>query len=286
MSFESKSLASLVRCLVALLAVLSCVVCSLPWREAFFYPTVEQRVSESLAMLAENPVEPPDLDPERFRFALFGDPHVGKTDFHRLDRFREEIGARGIDFVCVVGDLTDNGIEPEVLLTRELFDSFGVPVYAVPGNHDLWSAGGWELFKDHFGPGNKSFRAGPVRVILFDTSCGTVGPTQFEWLEQELARPEAIKVIGAHYPLYTTEFAGISRLPSEAERYRLSALLRDAGAWGLVSGHIHGFELKESAGVRYFVCGAMRQKMSFGPPGYLLLTFESDSLSWEFVPLD
>lgn len=268
--------------LVAL--VLPAIGCDWSLREVFFHPTVEQRVRESLAM---TPPEPPPVNPDSFRFAMFGDPQVRKDRIHRLGRFREHVAERGIDFVCVLGDLTHDATEEQIQWMRAALDSLGVPVYAAPGNHDLYQTGAWDRFKEVFGPGCQSFRAGPVRIILFDTASGKIGPTQFRWLEEQLSLdPGEIKVLGTHFPLYDGTMPDLYRLTSDVERYRLSALLRDNGAWGLVSGHMHYFRAFEAAGVRFIICGSMAPKLDGGEPGYLLLTLAAGALSWQFVPLD
>jgi predicted phosphodiesterase len=271
---------------VPALACLCLLAAGCDWslRQSVLHPSVERRVKESLAMPGPRP---PDVDPAGFRFAIFGDPQVHADGVHRVGRLREEVRARGIDFVCVLGDLTHDGTADQLMLMRAALDSLGVPWYAVPGNHDLYQPDGWERFKELCGPGVKSFDAGGrVRIILFDTASGVIGPTQFRWLEAELARP-GIKVLGTHYPLYDGGAPVLYRLASEAERYRLSSLLRDRGAWGLVSGHIHGFRALAAAGVRYITCGAMApDPLDYGVPGFVLGTFAGDSLGWEFVPVD
>jgi len=186
----------------AALAALVLLAAGCDWslREVLSHPTVEQRVRESLAM---PPVEPPPVNPDSFRFAMFGDPQVRKDGIHRLGRFREHVVERGIDFVCVLGDLTHDATEEQIQWMRSALDSLGVPVYAAPGNHDLYQTGAWDRFKEVFGPGCQWFRAGRVRIILFDTAGGIIGPTQFRWLEEQLSlSADEIKVLGTHFPLF------------------------------------------------------------------------------------
>jgi len=270
----------------AALAALVLLAAGCDWslREVLSHPTVEQRVRESLAM---PPVEPPPVNPDSFRFAMFGDPQVRKDGIHRLGRFREHVVERGIDFVCVLGDLTHDATEEQIQWMRSALDSLGVPVYAAPGNHDLYQTGAWDRFKEVFGPGCQWFRAGRVRIILFDTAGGIIGPTQFRWLEEQLSlSADEIKVLGTHFPLFDGGMPDLYRLASEAERYRLASLLRDTGAWGLVSGHMHYFRAFESNGVRFITCGSMAPKLDGGEPGYLLLNYAAGELSWQFVVLD
>lgn len=270
-------------CLLASSFILLLIACKWSPREAFFHPPVERRVAESLAL---PPVEPPVVDPDSFRFAVFGDPQVHADGFHRLGRLRADIGPRRIDFVLVLGDLTHDATAAENALIRAALDSLDVPWYATVGNHDLYRSDGWTEFKRLYGAGCKSFLVGGrVRIILFDTASGVIGPTQFDWLVDQLALP-GVKVLGTHYPLYDGGEPVLYRLASEAERYSLSTILRDARAWGLFSGHIHAFRAAEAAGVRFITCGSMAPTLDYGEPGYVLCTFSGNSLRWEFVPVD
>src|SRR4051794_487052 len=40
------------------------------------------------------------------------------------------------DFCLIVGDLAEKGTKQELGTVRDVFKGLGVPVYAVPGNHD------------------------------------------------------------------------------------------------------------------------------------------------------
>lgn len=251
------------------------------------HPSVEERVTESLSGAIEPPA-PPVVQAEFFRFAMFGDPQLHADLVHRLGDFRADVGPEGIDFCCILGDLTHDATAEEVQAVKAALDSLGIPYYATVGNHDLYQADGWARFKQHFGPScNSLVVAGRVKLILLDSAEGRIGETQFDWLEQELREADGcIKVIGTHYPGYDGAAPSMYRLASATERYKLQHLLQVYRVYAYVAGHIHGWRHTLAGGVHHFIVGTMAPgELDYGRPGYLLLTFAGDSLSWEFVEL-
>ena len=71
--------------------------------------------------------------------------------------------------------------------------SLGVPVYHVPGNHDLWDAASASLYREIYGTTYWTFGYGSAQVIGLDTESNgsRLGPEHFEWLKQQLGRVPA-----------------------------------------------------------------------------------------------
>jgi hypothetical protein len=248
-------------------------------------PTVEQRVRENLSGQPPAP-GPVPVSPDSFRFAVFGDPQVGHDYVNNLGRFRQDVAARGIDFFCVLGDLTDDATADEVDSVKLDLDRVGIPCYVTIGNHDLLQADGWERFRENYGPSCfPVVIADRIKLIFLDTADGTLGPTQFDWLETELQDDRFIKIVATHYPLYDGGQPTMWRLASPAERVKLQGLLGKYGVYAWCAGHIHGWRHTVVDGVNHFICGTMAP----GAPdygsgkGYLLFTFAHDSLSWQRV---
>jgi predicted phosphodiesterase len=282
---SSRIVRLLVVVLPAGLFVCACDLGDLDLTRAFRHPSTERRVQESLAL----PVpDPPAVAPDSFSFALFGDLHVNLNAGleHRLGWLRDEVVDRGIGFVVVLGDLADQGLPDEFSAVRAALDSLDVPVYATVGNHDLYQADGWELFKDNFGPASYAVTvADRLKLILLDTAGGELGATQFDWLERELAdTTSGVKLVGTHYALFDGPTPIMWRLPSGAERYKFLSLMRDHGVFALVSGHLHGFRHTTVYGTEHFIVGTMGTgALDYGEPGYLLMTWARGTLSWQYV---
>ena len=250
-------------------------------------PTVEDRVKEDLGGTLQAP-NPFPFHNGTFRFAVFGDPQVHGDYKTALGRFKQEVAATGISFFCVLGDLTNDATPDEVDTIRLQLARVGIPFCATIGNHDLFQSDGWERFKENYGPSCYSVVVGVrVKLIFLDTADGTIGPTQFDWLEKELQDTAHVKVVLTHYPVFDGESPIMWRLVSDAERDKVQSLLERYHVYAWCAGHIHGLRHTLVDGVHHLTCGAMAPgKLDYGNPGYLLFTFAHDSLSWQFVELN
>ena len=248
-------------------------------------PTVEDRVRECLSDTVAAP-ESVAVNPDSFRFAVFGDPQIEHDYQTSLGRFKQEVTDRGIDFFCALGDLTNDATPDEVDSIKAQLDRVGILYYATIGNHDLFQADGWERFKENYGPScYPVVIADRIKLIFLDTADGTLGPTQSRWFESELQDSRFTKIVLTHYPVFDGEKPIMWRLASDAERVKVQSLLEKYGAYAWCAGHIHGLRHTQVGAVHHLTCGAMAQQLDYGNPGYLLFTFASDSLSWEFVEL-
>jgi 3',5'-cyclic AMP phosphodiesterase CpdA len=264
--------------------VLGMVSCDWDLTQVLLHSDVETRVRESLSDEIVPPA-PVTVDPDSFRFAVFSDIHNAQGRTNHLQRFAQDVAARGIDFFCVCGDLTHNGRADEFRQARAGFDSVGIPYYVTLGNHDLYQADGWQQFREQFGPSCYSVViAGRLRLIFLDTGIGRLGPTQFDWLEQELTRSaHETKIVLTHFAAYDGLVPGVYRLASGAERAKLQGLLARNSARALCSGHIHAWRHTQVDGVDHFITGTMTDHLDYGSPGYLLFTRRGDSLTWERI---
>jgi hypothetical protein len=250
-------------------------------------PTVEDRVRECLG--GEPPAPGPvAVNPDSFCFAVFGDPQIGNDYQSSLGRFKQEAAQRGIDFFCVLGDLTNDVTPDEVDSIKAQLDRVGIPYYATIGNHDLFQADGWQRFKEDYGPSCfPVVIADRIKLIFLDTADGTLGPTQFNWFETELRDSRFTKIVLTHYPVFDGEKPIMWRLASDAERVKVQSLLEKYGVYAWCAGHIHGLRHTLVDGVHHLTCGAMAPgNLDYGNPGYLLFTFAHGSLSWEFIELN
>ncbi len=174
--------------------------------------------------VAEKGVSVPEQLP--FQFAVIADPHCAEgprsgiealgNGVDKLLRCFETIAAlpesEQPDFALIVGDIHPDALAPHL-------DDFRCPVHVVAGNHEGSAESRGllrSLFPDDFGEeGTRdyySFVHKGVRFIgLCDAGMGGEHVGQFsselitpsgqcEWLEAELAMPEARKVVYAHIP--------------------------------------------------------------------------------------
>jgi 3',5'-cyclic AMP phosphodiesterase CpdA len=271
---------------VLTLAALLVSGCDLDIGQFFFHPTVEERMADNLSGQLQVPA-PVLVNPDSFRFAMFGDVHVQEDGTSLLEWFRDDAVPRGIDFFCVLGDLTDDATKEEQEIAKSQLDSVGRPYYCTLGNHDLYQAGGWEWFKTTFGPSCYTVVIGDrVKLLFLDSAEGMLGQEQFDWLETELGKSdELVKIVATHFPLYDGTKPIMFRMPSTEERAKLISLFTRYGVHSMVSGHLHGWRYTRINETNYFISAMPfgHGHMDYGNPGYVLFTWAHDSLGWERV---
>ena len=70
------------------------------------------------------------------QLAIFADIH---SDWESLRKAVLKVNNnKGVDFVLVLGDLTDLGSLENLYRSKEILDDLNVSYYAVSGNHDVW----------------------------------------------------------------------------------------------------------------------------------------------------
>ena len=167
-----------------------------------------------------------------FTFVQASDTHINEQNVERTRRLKAMVDSLKPAFVLITGDLIRDALRvPEAeargyydLLTRELA-AFTVPVYTVPGNHDIFGIErhlslvgrnnpvyGKRLHRTVRGPNYYSFTFGGVHFMGLDTVdyddlayYGHVDSVQVEWMKQDVAKlPAGMRVVTFnHIPLVT-----------------------------------------------------------------------------------
>lgn len=165
-----------------------------------------------------------------FTFVHASDTHISEESVPRIRRLKAMVDSLRPAFVLISGDLVGDALrvsEAEArgyydLFTRELA-SFTVPVYTVPGNHEIFAIErhrslvspshplyGKRFYRSVRGPNYYSFDYGGVHFLGFDTVdyddlqyYGHVDSLQLAWLARDVARlPQGMPVVTFnHIPL-------------------------------------------------------------------------------------
>lgn len=247
--------------------------------------------------------------------AQISDSHVltpGKLLAGRLDtgaafdRLVASLKAQPVqpDLVVFSGDLGEDAVPEEYEHVGASLRSLGLPVLAVPGNHDK-RAPMLAALPDMVRPidsGHLCLRedtAGAV-VIGLDTLVegaphGELCPDRLGWLETQLAESRGRDVlIFMHHPPITTGLQDMDRMGLLAGRKDLSGLVADHGrVRGIFCGHMHRPIMGQCGGapVRISPAGSLqiafdlRDGVPYGfsdePPQYMMhrLTGDGDLVS-------
>jgi Icc protein len=158
-------------------------------------------------------------------FLQISDSHVGFSKIANPDpvgTLKETIAKvkalpQQPDFIVHTGDVTHLATPAQLAQAQDLMTGFGLPVFFIPGEHDLVDGNDPRPFLARFGSksagsgGWYSFDAGGVHFValinvlqLGDRGQGTLGAEQLGWLKQDLAGHSASTpiVVLSHFPLW------------------------------------------------------------------------------------
>ena len=116
------------------------------------------------------------------KFAIISDSHQNYSDLREVIR---NINNSDAQFAVHTGDFTDFGSGDEYELFIEYIKELKIPLYVVPGNHDL-TAGGLKLYNRAFGQQNRSVVTDFGKLIFFNDNKLETKFTDFNFLTTEI----------------------------------------------------------------------------------------------------
>src|SRR4030095_15470041 len=175
---------------------------------------LDQALAEPLRRTAAKP----------FTFVQLSDSHIGFNKPPNADAratFREAIAkVKALpvqpDFIIHTGDVSQLSRDEEFDDAEQMLKATGLPVFFVPGEHDMLDEAGGKAFLNRFGKGSHgagwySFDHKGVHFVglvnvadLKPGGMGNLGAEQLKWLAADLAgRPSSTPiVVFAHIPLW------------------------------------------------------------------------------------
>lgn len=197
-----------------------------------------------------------------FSFVQVSDSHIGFAKDPNPDAratFGEAVAAiaalpRRPAFILHTGDVTQLSRPAEFDDADQILKAAGLPVFHVPGEHDMLDDGQGQAFLDRYGAtpvgqaqgdGWYSFDQAGVHFVglvnvrqLQAGGMGHLGEAQLAWLEQDLAGRPASQplVVFTHIPLWTV-YQPWGWGTDDADR--ALAALRRFGSVTILNGHIH-----------------------------------------------
>jgi 3',5'-cyclic-AMP phosphodiesterase len=210
--------------------------------------------------------------PMPFKFVAIGDNH---DEYDDLARSVEIINARDdIEFVLVLGDMTDRGLLHEYEWTYEVFSRLDIPFLTVIGNHDALSDG-TAIYQKLYGPLDYTFEYGGFEFVMFNSNTlefpGTAPNRQ--WLTARTsgsAAPRGV-VWATHYDVTAPD-----DLPGNGTADFYAELLRTGKVALVAHGHIEDYELSEFEGVRVLQAGTYQVLRT-----HTIVTVDRDRIDFE-----
>jgi 3',5'-cyclic AMP phosphodiesterase CpdA len=215
------------------------------------------------------------------------DLHFGREDKAAIRWFAALVQAEKPDAVICTGDLTMRARKGEFASALDWLRALGVPVTVEPGNHDLPYFNPLARLLDPY----RRYRAVEAmleqpldlpgvmvvplkttgRLQLRNLSWGRVSRSGLKAaLEKLVEKPDGtVAIVACHHPLIRTDFTGHGDTRHGADAL---ALLAEAGADAVLSGHIHdAFDVAhQDAGrtVRLIGAGTLSERLRTTPPSF------------------
>jgi 3',5'-cyclic AMP phosphodiesterase CpdA len=244
--------------------------------------------------------------------AQLSDTHLGEQHSPQaaanLRQAVKMINARHPDAVILSGDIGENEKEREQVKT--ILKNLTVPVYYVPGNHDVDSTNSLERYRKQFGPDYYRFQVKNMEVLAIDSELlgnyakyknwKTLPPLppameaesekMLKWLESQAdATKSNITVAVQHIPLFRDgNFPHNNAYWTVGASYvqREMDLLHKLGVKHLLAGHWHNGRVFETNGITIHVAPATSWLPMGGQLGFAMHTITPEgNVSTEFVPL-
>src|SRR4051795_2667619 len=193
-----------------------------------------------------------------FTFAQISDSHIGFNKPPNADAratFREAIAkvmALPVrpDFIIHTGDVSQLSRDNEFDDAEQMLKASGLPVFYVPGEHDMLDPDGGKAFLSRFGKGSLgagwySFDHRGVHFValvnvadLKPGGMGNLGAEQLKWLAVDLAGRSSSTpiVVFAHIPLWTVYAEWGWGTDDAGQALKLLARF---GSVTVLNGHIH-----------------------------------------------
>jgi 3',5'-cyclic AMP phosphodiesterase CpdA len=206
-----------------------------------------------------------------FSFVQISDSHIGFSKPFNPDAkvtFREAVAKIGAlpqkpDFIIHTGDITQLSTDDQFDDADQIIRTAGMPVFHVPGEHDVLDEGQGKAFLARYGRGTKGYgwyafdHAGVHFVALVNVvnlkagGGGSLGPAQMAWLKADLAArgPSTPIVVFAHMPLWALYPQWGWGTDESAE---VLGFLRRFGSVTVLNGHIHQIQQKVEGNVAFY----------------------------------
>jgi 3',5'-cyclic AMP phosphodiesterase CpdA len=169
------------------------------------------------------------------------------------------------DAVLLSGDLVDEPSSAAYEQAHELLAPLGLPVHAIPGNHD-----DRDMLRARFGPGpapagepvQVAVDCGPLRLVACDSTVpgsehGELDAARMDWLERTLReRPDTPTLLALHHPPVLTGVRAMDAIAlAREDRLALEALLAEhPQVRAITCGHAHTTMTTAFAGRPLLIC--------------------------------
>jgi 3',5'-cyclic AMP phosphodiesterase CpdA len=187
------------------------------------------------------------------RILHLSDLHLGHaTAAEPLERLRELIPTLDPEILVVTGDVTHRGRPEQLEQARELLESLGLPLLAIPGNHDIpyvfptrftRTREAWERV---FGTAEPVYFSDRLAIVGLNSvrpwrqQGGALGSAQLGRIAPTLegAQATALRTVAVHHHLAAPPWRAAHKRPVR-KRDLVLQKFASAGVELVLSGHVH-----------------------------------------------
>ena len=224
----------------------------------------------------------------QFKVAFFSDSGLREDP---LEHIVEAISKSNNAFTIFCGDIADDlSFGGFSHLCEEISEKLTIPLYAVPGNHDIEKDGNLNLYRQFFGQDRYYFSYGDTLFIGLNTTRGFPEENRV-WLANILQKERQHYkrcVIYCHIPPADFRPNGKGCLRSE-DADRFYKAIKGHSISMIISGHLHEYAFGKFHDVDLLILpssGQQSHKKKETPYGYAQLIFHKDGTITHEVILD
>lgn len=188
--------------------------------------------------------------------AVLADVHQSYDELH--DAVASINADTSVDFVLLVGDVTQYGYAGEYRFLSDILPKFRAPVLVGIGNHDQ-QANGNALFRRYFGSPDFSFAWRGYLFVFFDGNARNTPSSipDWDWLENAMAYAG-----DSLHPIPVCHSPPFSDQLDSAKSRRLVNLYRRWQATIVIGAHSHHFEFSRpyDDGIPYLIANTLRDR--------------------------
>ena len=204
-----------------------------------------------------------------FYFVQISDTHWGARDGIAMTRSAIELINRlpvSVEFVTITGDLFADSIRKEQVVREgvDVLKGLKVPVYCVPGNHDLIQSDFSHtkgIFEEYFGPASRKVMVKGVACLFFCTEQPGGAQTECQELDKLLRDSAGPVLVFMHRPplhdLLGNEGEDPEKWRELADSRWVQLFEKHPAVKGIFAGHFHRDEMAWIGAVPVYVAPAV-----------------------------
>lgn len=245
--------------------------------------TANQRFIESMDWNKNHSFREITVSTDDYTILSMSDAHVGGTK--NLDRFLKTAKSQNVSAVVMAGDLTTGKPEDYSVFEKHLPPSDSLSYFCLLGNHDL-HYNGWKNFYADFGSASYLFTVQtPAATDLFiclDTSGGTLGDMQLDWLRyilQTMRSEYRHCMVFTHNNFFRSRHTD-STNPLEEELTTLVDLFTKHSVDMVITGHDHLQDKTVFGITTYIIMDAIKDGLNNA--GFFRIMIKSGNIEYAF----